>query len=72
VDVVLVRDPHGETTYSHIWNHADPKWDDELVKQVPFGLDPRKSHNDGIFVMPMTGFGEINCMSTLSIAHAQD
>jgi hypothetical protein len=32
MDVLLVRDPHGETTYSSKWNHNDPAWDDELVK----------------------------------------
>jgi len=39
--MLLMRNPWGETTYSSEWNSNDTRWTDALVSQVPFNTDPR-------------------------------
>ena len=55
-DMVMLRNPWGTTTYSGTWNKDDSSWTDAKVAQVPFGVDPRTSDTDGIFVMPIAEF----------------
>ena len=49
--MVLLRNPWGVTDYSGAWKHDDANWTNALVAQVPYGIDPRTSHNEGIFTM---------------------
>lgn len=51
-NMIMVRNPWGITYYSGEWNSEDSNWTDELVAQVPHGIDPRTSVNDGIMIMP--------------------
>ena len=44
--------------YNTSFNYASSRWTNFLVAQVPFGIDPRTSFNDGIIVVP------INLLST--------
>lgn len=39
----LFRNPWGITYYSSDWHALDSRWTNELVAQVPFGIDPRLS-----------------------------
>ena len=75
-DMLLMRNPWGTTDYSGPWHHGDAAWTSALKTQVPFGLDPTTSHNDGIFVMPMSTFGQTansyNCIYNYEIAHYRD
>jgi hypothetical protein len=50
-DMIMLRNPWGLTYYSGTWNKDDSNWTDTLVDQVPWGIDPRTSYTDGIFVM---------------------
>lgn len=50
--MIMVRNPWGITYYSGEWNSDDTRWTDALVAQVPLGVDPRTSVNDGIMIMP--------------------
>jgi hypothetical protein len=76
IDMLLMRNPWGSTDYSGTWNHADVNWTDALKAQVPFGIDPTTSHNDGIFTMPMSTFGNTangySCIYNYEIAHMRD
>lgn len=45
----MIRNPWGTTTYNQDWNSLDEKWTDDYISQVPFDVDPRESHLDGIF-----------------------
>ena len=44
--------------YNTSFNSSSSRWTNSLVTQVPFGIDPRTSFNDGIIVVP------INLLST--------
>ena len=53
--MLLLRNPWGKTTYSGDWHAGDVRWTEELVAQVPYGIDPRYTANlgdGGIFVIP--------------------
>ena len=52
--VLLMKNPWGITYYSGKWNYNDPEWNTVGVNSVPFGIDPRTSHLDGIFVVPVS------------------
>lgn len=54
--MIMLRDPFGSTGYNGLWHKGDTAWTDALVAQVPFGVDPRTSDSDGIFVMPIATF----------------
>ena len=54
--MLMMRNPWGVTKYSAKWNYADRAWTSELVAQVPMSIDPRTSHNQGIFVIDMERF----------------
>ena len=64
-DMVMLRNPWGVTYYSGTWNKDDSNWTDALVAQVPFGVDPRTSNTDGIFVMEIADFIQTstNCIN---------
>ena len=52
-DMILMRNPWGITGYLGDWNENDPRWTEELVAQVPYGIDPRtEADSDGMFVIP--------------------
>lgn len=55
-EMILLRNPWGMTTYNGPWRHNDPNWTNSKASQVPFGIDPRTSKDDGIFTMPLTTF----------------
>ena len=71
--MLLMRNPWGTTDYSAAWHAGDAAWTDELVAQVPWGVDPRTSVDDGLFTMPMSEFSKTtdgyNCIYNYEIAH---
>ena len=57
-DMLLVRNPWGISKYSWHWHFNDKRWNKDLLKQVPMGIDitdPAESDMKGYFVMPMEG-----------------
>lgn len=56
--MLLMKDAKGDTAYSGLWNKDDTNWKNFLISQVPLGIDPRTSADQGIFVMPMEEFAE--------------
>lgn len=54
--MLMLRNPWGTTGYSGTWKNSDRAWTDALVAQVPYSIDPRTSHNQGIFVMDIQRF----------------
>lgn len=76
-NMLLMRNPWGTTDYNAAWNKDDANWTEELVAQVPMGIDPRTSAtSDGIFTMPMSEFAKTengyNCIYNYEIAHVRD
>ena len=72
--LVLVRNPWGTTNYDQSWYSRDPKWTDDTVAQVPYGIDPRvDSEKHGYFVVPveyLTNTADIApCFSYLDVAY---
>jgi len=43
--MIMMRSLHGQNLYDGKWKANDPEWTDELVSQVPLGIDPRKSES---------------------------
>lgn len=68
----LIRNPWGITYYNQDWHAGDSRWTDELVAQVPLGVDPRNSVNNGIFVLPYDKIINEECISSLQIGHLRD
>jgi len=56
--VYLIRNPWGlDNYYNQSWKSTDPNWTNDLVAQVPLGVDPRKTQDsDGVFVLKMELF----------------
>jgi hypothetical protein len=53
----MLRNPWGKVEYNKSWNSNDTRWTDELVKQVPLGVDPRVDQtNNGVFIIPLEEF----------------
>jgi hypothetical protein len=56
----------------------DTRWTDELVRQVPMGVDPRADQeSNGIFVIPLSEFAgqpshNDNCFGDFQIGHYRD
>lgn len=46
-NMIIVRDPWAITNFNKSWNCNDTRWTDDLVAQVPFGIDPRTSYKNG-------------------------
>jgi len=76
IDMMIVRNPWGKTGYSWKWHQGDPNWTQDLISQVPFGIDPTNedmSTRHGIFFMPMEGMLPQNgCLSDIQIGHARE
>ena len=73
-DMVMLRNPWGMTQYSGTWFKDDPNWTEELVAQIPFGIDPRTiADQDGIFVIPKENLiWDNGCIGDFGIAHYRD
>ena len=71
-NMFLVRNPWGITYYSGEWNANDTRWTDALVAQVPHGVDPRTSVNDGVMAMPSKNLMETTCISSIQVGHLRD
>ena len=73
--MIMMRNLHGRTLYGGKWSASDPDWSDELVSQVPLGIDPRKSESQGIFVAPLSilsSVGSRSCVNRIYFAHDRD
>ena len=73
--MIMMRSLHGQTLYDGKWKANDPEWTDELVSQVPLGIDPRKSQSEGIFVVPLSilsSIGSKSCIDRIYFAHDRD
>ena len=51
--MVLVRNPWGKSYYRGDWDKDDERWKTFTLNQVPYGIDPRNSLEDGYFVVPV-------------------
>lgn len=75
-EMILLRNPWGLTHYSGTWNKDDINWTDTLVNQVPWGIDPRTSYSDGIFVMDTADFiaysSSYSCITNYEISHYRE
>jgi hypothetical protein len=62
--MIMLRNPWGATYYTDDWSYTDSRWTNELVAQVPFGLDPRTSPSIGVYTMPIETFTDssIDCI----------
>jgi hypothetical protein len=73
--MIMMRNLHGKTVYGGKWSASDKEWTDELVSQVPLGVDPRKSESQGIFVAPfavLSSLGSKSCLDRFYFAHDRD
>lgn len=69
----MLRNPQGISSYNKSWHWEDPKWADDIVKQVPLGIDPRKKENNGIFFMPSSHLMKDNqCIDTFHVGHFRE
>jgi hypothetical protein len=66
----MIRNPWGEVEYSGKWNSTDPNWTDELVSQIPLGIDPSNSYKNGLFFVEESDF--YHCFSEYQIAHNRE
>ena len=66
----MVRNPWDITEYKKNWKHSDARWTSDYKSQVPFGVDPTTSHNNGIFFVESTDF--MGCFEDYHIAHVRD
>ena len=52
---LLMRNPWGTVYYNQEWSKDDSNWTDDLVAQVPFGVDVRtQQSSEGLFVVPIS------------------
>ncbi|MGB1604034.1 MAG: hypothetical protein ACPIOQ_65485, partial [Promethearchaeia archaeon] len=49
------------------WHAGDARWTDDLASQVPLGVDPRTSVDDGIFALPYDKIINEECISSLHL-----
>jgi hypothetical protein len=55
----MIRNPWSSSYYKGPWNSKDPRWTDEVIKQVPKGVDPRSSDSDGVFFVDYQDFSDL-------------
>lgn len=68
ITLIMIRNPREETNYVGKFNDGDSfDWTEDLVKQVPYGIDPRNCEKDGIFIVPIELFRK--CFGNLHVAH---
>ena len=70
--VLMLRNPWGITYYNQEWNSTDTRWTEDLVAQVPNGVDPRTSESQGIFIMPIKHLVGGKCVSSIQIGHFRE
>lgn len=67
---LLVRNPWGSSYYTGPWNKDDTDWTDDLVAQVPHGIDPRTDQaSQGVFVLPTSMLIGQDCIADIQIGH---
>ena len=63
----LIRNPWNNTKFNQNWNHNDRQWTLSTLRQVPLGIDIRRSHTDGIFAIESVDF--LRCFYDYQIGH---
>jgi hypothetical protein len=65
IKMIMIRNPWGVTKYTGEWSSNDYKWNAEMIAQVPFGIDPTKSAELGIFFVPLSLFANqyVDCIT---------
>lgn len=71
-DMILLRNPWGHANYNQEWSSSDKRWTDELVKNVPYGVDPRKTKEHGFFTIPKEKLIQGKCIQYISWAYMRD
>ena len=55
----MLRDAWSSTNYESEYAFDSSFWTDDYRSQVPYGVDPTSSHDDGIFIVDKAQFMEI-------------
>jgi hypothetical protein len=55
----MLRDPWSNTGYESEYDFDSNFWTDDYKSQVPYGVDPTTSHEDGIFIVDADQFLDI-------------
>lgn len=66
----MIRNPWGTTSYNMDWHKSDSKWTTDYLSQVPHGINPTTSADDGIFFVEDKDF--LKCFDDYQIAHYRD
>lgn len=69
---LMIRNPWGVTYYKGDWDSTDKRWTDALVKQIPYGVDPRTSNELGFFFLPKEKLAGGPCISGVIWAFLRD
>jgi len=57
VQLLLLKNPWAQATYSGEFNQSDPVWDSaEIRAQVPLSIEPRTAHLPGLILIPTPTF----------------
>lgn len=59
-NMILMRNPWGITYYNGLWNDEDSNWTQDLIDQVPWGIDPTTQAGDGFFTMDIATFNDFD------------
>lgn len=66
----MLRDPWSQTEYSSDYDFDSEFWTEDYISQVPYGVDPTNSHEDGIFIVDADLFMEM--FEYVYVAHNRD
>ena len=68
--MLIIRNPWGKHYYNSTWSAKDSNWTPDLIRQVPYGIDPTDK-TTGIFVAPVEALFRGKCFEALSISHVR-
>ena len=55
----MVRNPWSSSSFIGKWSAGDRRWTSNFISQVPDGVDPRNSNQDGVFFVDSNDFSSV-------------
>ena len=70
INMILLQDVWMNSNYQGVFDSKDSYWELEMFRnQTPSGIDPRFSHQQGLFVMPVSALERSACLSEIQVLH---
>jgi hypothetical protein len=70
INMMVLEDPWMSSQFKGVFDNEDTYWESEVFRnQTPAGIDPRYSHEQGLFTVPISAVERSTCLKEIQVLH---